>query len=183
MSNLPFLDNYSGEKLETLLDNEGKYRTDSLILALEQAIHRKRTGKGDASLSDHEVTVLSVCALEREVNNGGYEQFFLNSSNAFLDRIVEDLKRAGCETVARITKSAIDALEVESFEAETVAERVAQDDDALFARLEACDAEYYRTDHQVEVRLFEFVKANRASFSIPIAARIAAWVESKIHSS
>ena len=183
MNNLPFLKRYSGEKLEVLLNMDGLYRTDSLILALERAVDRKRTQKGAASLSNPEMTLLSVCALEREVNNGGYNQFFGNPSSAFSSRIVQDLKSIGCAAVAQITKTAIDALELESLAAEVVQGRITQDDEVLLAKHEACDAEYYRTDDQIEMRLFQFVKVNRQSFKIPIAVRIGSWLESKLRRS
>jgi hypothetical protein len=65
-----FLEGYSGQSTDQLLSLEADYRTDSLVLAFEQAIIQKAERNGVKSLSDEERIVLAVEALEREVNNG-----------------------------------------------------------------------------------------------------------------
>ena len=69
-----FLPSWAGQSTDELIALAGKYRIDSLVLAFEQAIH------GKADVSPKERWILAVEGLEREVNNGGYAQFFLNSS-------------------------------------------------------------------------------------------------------
>lgn len=59
-----------------LLDQVGSYRVDSLIVAIAQALQKK------PNLSVPERVVVSVEALEREVNNGGYNRFFFNGGEA-----------------------------------------------------------------------------------------------------
>jgi hypothetical protein len=105
-----WLDGYSGQTVEQLLSLEGRYRIDSLVLAFEQAILRKVEQCESSPLTDEERVVLAVEALEREVNNGGYEQFFTNSSREFTATIVESLQRIGCRKTAGITRRAIKAL-------------------------------------------------------------------------
>ena len=72
--NAEWLDGYSGQTVEQLLSLEGKCRTDSLVLAFEQAISQKAES-ANQGLTNPEHIVLAVEALEREVNNGGYDQF------------------------------------------------------------------------------------------------------------
>jgi hypothetical protein len=62
---------------------------------------------GQRALSQEERTVLAVRALDREVNNGGYYQFFCNSSKQFAPEIVQSLF---CRRTARITQRAISAV-------------------------------------------------------------------------
>src|SRR5215470_8182521 len=93
---LPFLSSYSGQSPEELLSLESAYRIDSLVLAFEEAVGQKARRQGPQSLSNQELIVLAVEALEREVNNGGYEQFFINSSKEFAPIMVEALGRIGC---------------------------------------------------------------------------------------
>ena len=78
-----------------------EYRTDSLVLAFEEAIQKKAES---SPISKEERYVLAVEALEREVNNGGYDQFFLNSSHDFMDVIKEALVAIGCPKTAAITR-------------------------------------------------------------------------------
>ncbi len=83
MSDLKFLKDYSGQTVEQLLALEGECRIDSLVLAFEQAVDQKAVREGAGAVNVEERVILAVEALEREVNNGGYEQFFLNSTLEF----------------------------------------------------------------------------------------------------
>ena len=78
---LKWLDRYSGESTDTLIALENEYRLDSIVLAFEEALDQKTARSGTDSLTAEEHVILAVEALEREVNNGGYSQFFFNSSN------------------------------------------------------------------------------------------------------
>ena len=109
MADLQWLDGYTGQTLEELLALTNEYRIDSLVVALEQALDQKSTRVGEDSLSYEEITVLAIEALEREVNNGGYSQFFVNSSCVYTPIIVESLRRIACPVSANITERAIKA--------------------------------------------------------------------------
>jgi hypothetical protein len=98
----------AGKSVDELLalanGNEIKF-----IQALEMAVQQKSERAGEDGMSEEEVIVLAVEALEREVNNGGYSQFFVNSSREFTPIIVHALLRIGCPETAEITKRAIAA--------------------------------------------------------------------------
>jgi hypothetical protein len=85
------------------------------------------------SLTAEEYVVLAVEALEREVNNGGYCQFFFNTSSA--PRIVDTLQRIGCPEAARLTKRALRP------PATATEMRLQSEQDEALGR---CDTEYYR---------------------------------------
>jgi hypothetical protein len=78
-------------------------------------------------------------ALQREVNNGGYDQFFVNSSRKYAPKIVNALQRIGCDAVAAITADAIGA-------------RGKSRDQVL----ETCDQKFYKLT-EIEPKLFAFV--------------------------
>ena len=80
MADLKWLDSYSGQTIEELIEMAGEYRIDSLVVAMEQALQQKAAQAGEQELSDEERIVLAVEALEREVSNGGYIQFFTRAS-------------------------------------------------------------------------------------------------------
>ena len=120
----------SGQTVEQLLSLEGKYRTDSLVLPFGQAIDQKTARVGDDGLTNEEGVVLAVEALEREVNNGGYAQFFKNSSRSFASTIVNSLRRIGCTKTATITQKAIETLGISDLTAEAI-ETVMTTDDKL----------------------------------------------------
>jgi hypothetical protein len=157
-----WLDGYSGQSVDQLLSLEGKYRIDSLVVAFEQAIGQKAQRGGVQSLTDEERVVLAVEALEREVNNGGYDQFFVNSSREFAPTIVGALKRIGCKLTASITQRAIAALGVSELTSEAIDAAMAADNEQRLAKLNRCDDLYYKNAEPIAERLFAFIKANKA---------------------
>jgi len=110
---LKWFDAYAGQTTDELLALEGEYRTDSLVLAFEQALQAKESRVGSRRLTDEEGVVLAVEALEREVNNGGYGQLFVNSSKEYAPVFVSALNRIGCPEVAKLTQQAINVLEID----------------------------------------------------------------------
>jgi hypothetical protein len=157
-----WLDGYSGQSADQLLSLEGEYRIDSLVLAFEQAIGQKGKRGGVRSLTDEERVVLAVEALEREVNNGGYDQFFVNSSREFAPTVVAALQRIGCKKTAAITQRAITALGISDLTSEAIEAAMVGDDEQRLAKLNRCDDSYYKCAEPVAERLFAFIKVNKA---------------------
>lgn len=155
---------YGGQNTDELLALEGAYRTDSLVAAFEQAIQQK---PAEEPLTKEERYVLAIEALEREVNNGGYGQFFINSSHEFVDVIVEALEAVRCPKVAALTRRAIEALGIEGTVTGEKAEAVVlRDDDAVRAALEACDSGYYADAEPIADLLFAWIKENRSAVRV-----------------
>ena len=80
------------------------------MFPLEVAIEQKMERVGGNHLTIEERTVLAIEGLEREVNNGGYSQFFTNSSGQYAPIIVDCLLRIQCPKTAALTQKAIAAL-------------------------------------------------------------------------
>jgi hypothetical protein len=158
-----WLKGYSGQTAEELLALEGKYRTDSLVLAFEEAILQKARREGSRSLTEEERITLAVEALEREVNNGGYHQFFVNSSREYAATIVDSLQRIGCMKTATITESAIKALGTTVLTVEAIDAVMAGGDEQRLEKLNRCDDSYYKSGEAIANRLFAFIKANKVN--------------------
>ncbi len=161
---LEWLEGYSGQKAEQLLALEGKYRTDSLVSAFEQAILGKLNREGKDALTEEERIVLAVEALEREVNNGGFDQFFTNSSCEFVPVIVNALRRIGCRKAANIAQRAIQATGVSELTPEAIGDAMSAEDGKRQGKLSRCDNSYYETAEPIADRLFAFIKANKSAF-------------------
>lgn len=164
-SGSPWLE-YSGQGTDELLSLEGKYRCDSLVLAFEEAIGQKAHHGGRESLTAEERVVLAVEALEREVNNGGYDQFFVNSSREFAPIIVDALRRIGCKKTATITQKAIEALDTPDLGSDAIENVICARDEKRGAKLRRCDDSYHQSAEPIAERLFAFIKANRANISL-----------------
>lgn len=161
MSNRWF-DTYDGQTTDELLALAPDYRIDSLVAAFEQALHHKA-----GELSAAERYILAVEALEREVNNGGYDQFFLNSSHDFIDVIEEALKAVGCPKTAAMTKDAIHALGLgDSPTGEEAEAAVLAETPEVKVALSACDDRYFASDEPIADRLFAWIKENREQVRI-----------------
>jgi hypothetical protein len=129
MPDLPWLDGYSGESVDELIALEGEYRTNSLVLVFEQAMNQKAARVGIGKLTVEERVILAVEALEREVSNGGYDQFFLNTPE-YAPVIVDALRRIGCPKTAEITQRAL-----------AIVQKSTMSDEE--PELRECDALYY----------------------------------------
>ncbi len=160
-----YLTEYAGQSLDDLIALQAAYRLDSLVMAIEQAIGAKALREGDAALSDAEGIVLAVQALQREMNNGGYWQFFVSSAAEFVPWIVGALARIGCPQTAEATAKAIQACGLtDSMTAEQVAATV---QDREVSEQQALNTAYFGSGEDVTARLFEFIKANREAIRIP----------------
>jgi hypothetical protein len=153
---------YAGQTTEELLALENTHRVDSLVLAFEQALQEKAASR---PISKEERYVLAVEALEREVNNGGYSQFFLNSSHPsyeFIDVIEAALLAIGCPRTAEITRRAIASLEIDGpITGEKAATVVGAEDEGVRDALGNCDDDYYGNDESIADLLFQWIRENR----------------------
>ena len=166
MTQPKWLDRYSGQTASELLALEDEYRVDSLIVAFEQAIDQKAARVGTEKLTREEMMVLAIEGLEREVNNGGYSQFFINSSREYVPMIVDSLVSIKCPRTAEITQMAIDALKVSSLAPEQVEAAMAKDDEDRDAKLEEYTQMYFSASEAIAEDLFEFIKKHRGSYSV-----------------
>lgn len=162
MPGTEWLEGYDGQSTDELIALENDYRIDSIVLAFEQAVQNKEYARGLAGLTDAERVILAVEAIEREVNNGGYSQFFYNSSNVYAGIAVPALKQIGCPATAAITQRAIDALGAGSnLTSGTIESRMNEEDPARDEALSKADEAYYSTGEAIADRLFDYIKQNR----------------------
>lgn len=161
--NLAWFNGYSGQTVGELLALEGKYRVDSLVAAFEQAILHKAERGLDLTPEEH--VVVEVEALEREVNNGGYDQFFVNCP-ACASGIVAALQRIGCVKTASITQNAIDELGARDLTTEGIEAAIYSVRAPRAKKFRSCDDAYYGNAEPIADRLFAFIKENRAAIKL-----------------
>lgn len=163
-TDLPFLDAYGGQSTDDLIAMSENYRIDSIVLAFEMALD------GKAKPSKPERVVLAVEAIEREVNNGGFLQFFVNSSLEYTKDIVEAFRLIGCPATAGLCQKAIDLLGVQDLtdlDAIEAASFEVDDDQSRVEQFNALDDEYYAgAEEPIAVKLFEYIKQNRHKISL-----------------
>jgi hypothetical protein len=84
-------------------------RTDdtAFAIAMSELVFARHEAVGFGALSEPEQTVYCLDALEREVNNGGFDQFFFNSSGDTALETVAALERLGAAHTAGLVRRAL----------------------------------------------------------------------------
>lgn len=155
MAEKQWLEAVGNRTIEQIIQLEDTHRIDSIVVAIEDALLEK------ADLTAAERIVLVIEAMEREVNNGGFNQFFFNSSNEYAGELVSALRQIGAPNVAEIAERALRTVGAQpdwtcdQYEVASV-----DPDETTMAELNACDDAYYASDEPIAEKLFEFIKAN-----------------------
>ena len=138
------------------------------MLAFEEALDQKSARVGASNLTSEERVILAVEALEREVNNGGYDQFFVNSSREYAGVIVDALRRINCPKTAEITHKALQIVQSAPMTDEEIenGDWALEENEDCHEALEECDSLYYEGPENIGGSLFAFIKANRARIAL-----------------
>ena len=154
---------YTGQNTDQILACKGTHRVDSLLCALEQAIQLRQDRMPDVATTPQEHTLVAIMALQREVNNGGYHQFFVNSSCKYALTVVPALESIGCETTAALTQRALAALNVQPATLRAIEESILKPNPERDEALDALDKEFYKS-FEIEPKLLAFVESHRQAF-------------------
>lgn len=164
----PWLEQYGGQTAGELIAMQDRYRVDSLLCALEMGIEQSLARRDLTDLSVPEWTVLAIQALQREVNNGGYHQFFLNSSAGYIHGIVGALDLIGCPEQAAIAAGAIAAAGItEDMEPAAISGHVEDSSEEYQDRLDAFDQRFYGCRENLDAELFAYIEKHQAEIRLP----------------
>lgn len=126
----------------------------------------KKCEYGDAieKLNEHERVFYITQTLEQEVNNGGFSQYFYNSSGDFSNELVDAFTKIGALKTADICKKALAV-----FEGIVPTDR--DERDALLNSLDcdeiwdACDDAFYEYEDDLTALNYAYIMQHRDSFS------------------
>jgi hypothetical protein len=94
------------DNLETLLSSDD---TNGSIIELDNFIGNLCSYGDDMDkLTEPQKQFYYNQSLEREINNGGFNQYFINPSGDFAHQTIQSLKAIGANTTADILQKAID---------------------------------------------------------------------------
>lgn len=161
--------NYTGQSTDQLLGVADRFRTDSIVVAFDAAIQQKASRNGGDSLSRAERTVVAIEALERDVNNDGFDGLFRFSASIVAD-LVPSLIAIGRDDVAELAASAIAELRIDGPPTEEAIVSALDDEDRVDereARLNALDEAYYRTAGDLAEPLLAYIAAHRDEIVLP----------------
>jgi hypothetical protein len=82
-------------------------REDLIVMEIDNYLNKKSNyGEEMGKLNSSQKTLVIIGNLEREINNGGFNQFYWNSSGNYANETVESLKKIGAEKLAEIVNKA-----------------------------------------------------------------------------
>ncbi len=105
--------------------------------------------------------------LEREVNNGGFNQYFINSSGDFAHETIDSLKEIGANRTAQILQRAIDLFPEQRVpknrqeRINVVIDTLPDIDDPVWEKL---DEAFFRYEEDLNALNIEFVRKHRDAF-------------------
>jgi hypothetical protein len=140
---------------------------DHATLVWEMYLHvlRKEEQVGIEALSQPERSLLCVTRLEAEVNNGGFDQYFFNSSGDWAALTLPALVEIGAEHTAGIFRRALSAFPGGRPTPDRAARWKEMEQAAAEQLFRALDHSFYgEKDNLVEL-LAHYIKRNRSAFA------------------
>ena len=142
--------------------------TNDFVVAMTEHLDNKTQYCEDMSaLSEAERIFYITQTLEMEVNNGGFSQFFYNSSGDFSNELVGAFTAIGANTTASICQKAIDAfgrdIPVDRDERQEMLDELESDE--LDEILEECDNAFFAYEDDLNELNYNFVVKNKEQFS------------------
>jgi hypothetical protein len=141
--------------------------TKNHILILLSGSEKTSFGKEDfASQSRPQKVFSAIWEVESEVNNGGFSQYFLNSSSESASFVVDALEILGAPKTADICKRAIGAAFPDGLPqaVEAIRSAAACFPDRVLAALEPLDQEFFSYPHNLTNLLFAYVSQHSEEF-------------------
>lgn len=143
---------------------------DELIMELLGQIEEKCDyGENMTTLNEQERIFYITQQLEMEVNNGGFSQFFYNSSGDFSNELVKAFEEIFAYHTAGICQKAIDAfgreIPVDRDEREELLDELeGEEADKLDEILSECDDAFYEYKEDLTKLNYEYVMRNKEAF-------------------
>lgn len=124
-------------------------------------------GENIYALNTEERIIYIVQTLEQEVNGGGFDQYFYNSSGDLANEAVAALIAIGAKKSAKICKKALKvfggSLPTDRTERQDHMDKKANS--RTEAKLEKCDNDFYEYQDSIERLCYEFIEENSDSFN------------------
>lgn len=142
--------------------------TNSFIVSLADHVMQKcEYGDNMGRLSGPERTFFVTQICEMEVNNGGFAQFFYNSSGNFANELVRAFQEIGAPKTAGLCGAALNGfgqqLPPDWEERQELLDELASDE--IDRILRACDDAFYRYEEDLNALNYAYVLKHKADFS------------------
>ena len=135
---------------------------NGILISLSES-EKTKFGKEDSARQSLPQKVFSaIWAVESEVNNGGFSQYFSNSGGESASFVVEALETVGAPETAGICKRAIAV----AFPSGLPRSAAADFPDEVLEKLEPLDQEFFSYPHDLTDLLFTYVSEHPQEFGL-----------------
>ena len=121
-------------------------------------------GDNMEKLNENQRVLYITQSLEGEVNNGGFSQFFFNSSGDFANEVVSAFEKIGATKTAEICKTAVsiygESVPLDRDERESLL----IDNDEVDEILNDCDNAFFEYEDDLTALNYQFIINNKDSF-------------------
>jgi hypothetical protein len=152
--------------LEKLLSDENK---NNSIIEIDNFICELCDwGHNIDNLNKHQKNFFFNQNIEREVNNGGFNQFFLNSSGNYAHETIDSLKIVGAEKTANILQLAIDQFPDKKVPKNSTDRQKTVENILVVATevWEELDQTFFDYNDNLNDLNIDYIKANKADFLV-----------------
>lgn len=150
--------------IEKALQNKDETKS---IIAIEEVLWNK-TELGDdyENLTEAEKTFIFVELLEAEINNGGFDQYFFNSSGDYTLETLESLERIKAHKTAKIVAQAFKIFPVQPIPKDNEKRRTILEniDKNISNKWNLLEDDFYANDENIGKLLLDYVKNNKEAF-------------------
>ena len=143
--------------------DEEAQKTNFVVDMCDAVCEKCKYGDDIEKLNEHERVFYVTQILEQEVNNGGFSQFFFNSSGDFSNELVDAFTKIGALKTVEICKKALAVFNgnvpTDRDEREELLDSLDCDD-----VLSECDDEFYEYEDNLEELNYTYIIEHRSSF-------------------
>ena len=145
-----------------LITNPGQFGGEITSYLCEKASY----GEALSQLNERETTVYLVEELQSEVMNGGFDQYFVNSSGNHWEKAITACETIGAVQTAGLLRKAVQAygceLPADQQEREEIIESRAKD--GYKEELDALDSVFYAYEENVDALIFDYCQQHQKMF-------------------
>lgn len=142
-------------------------RRDIIIMEIDTYLNKKcEYGEKIDQLNESQKILLIVQNLEREINNGGFHQFYWNSSGNYANETINALIKIGANKTAKIVKKANSEFKNETVPKNRVKRQNKLEliDKQVKENWNKCNSEFYLYQDNLTELLIAFVLKNKTDF-------------------
>lgn len=149
-------------KIDDILNLQNE---EEIILKIGERVWKKTQYDYNnfSNLNEIEKTFIYVDILEGQVNNGGFDQFFFNSSGDFTYEVLESYKNIGAYKTAKIINEAIKLFPTVPVSKDTETRRIIMQDLSaeISEKWNQLDDQFYEYEENIVIYMIDYIKKNK----------------------